>query len=147
MTIRNILQHIKSKMHEMYENVLESVILDKAEDDWSPQTTRHSSDIIKNNEILRHIDHSYFLICNSCLWCATYFGIDDIESLSGSQTHSLSCHICNSCNTKLMPISVDVSSRMEYSITSGMEMEFYRTNNVVDRQQSTNKLHEVPVYF
>ena len=66
MTIRNILQHIKTKMHEMYENVLESVRLDKAEDDWSPQTTRHSSDIIKNNEILRHIDHSYFLICNSC---------------------------------------------------------------------------------
>ena len=66
MTIRNILQHIKTKMHETYENVLESVRLDKAEDDWSPQTTRHSSDIIKNNEILRHIDHSYFLICNSC---------------------------------------------------------------------------------
>jgi hypothetical protein len=59
----------------MYENILESVRLDKAEDDWSPQTTKHSSDIIKNNEILRHIDHSYFLICNSCLWCATYFGI------------------------------------------------------------------------
>ena len=44
-----------------------------------------------------------------------------------------------------MAISADVSSRMEYSITSGMEMEFYRTNNVIDRQQSTNKLHEV--YF
>ena len=147
MTIRNILQHIKTKMHETYENVLESVRLDKAEDDWSPQTTRHSSDIIKNNEILRHIDHSYFLICNSCLWCATYFGINDLESLSGSPTHSLSCHICNSCNTKLMPISADVSSRMEYSITSGMEMGFYRTNNIIGRQQSTNELHQIPVYF
>jgi hypothetical protein len=131
----------------MYENILESVRLDKAEDDWSPQTTKHSSDIIKNNEILRHIDHSYFLICNSCLWCATYFGIGNLESLCASQTHALSCHICNSCNTELMPISVDVSSGMEYSVTSGMEMEFYRTNNVIDRRQSANELHQIPVYF
>ena len=79
----------------MFWNLSESVRLDKAEDDWSPQTTKHSSDIIKNNEILRHIDHSYFLICNSCLWCATYFGIDNLESLCASQIHTLSCHICN----------------------------------------------------
>ena len=46
-----------------------------------------------------------------------------------------------------MPISADVSSRMEYSITSGMEKEFYRNNNVVDRQQFVNELHEVPIYF
>ena len=105
----------------MYENVLESVRLDKAEDDWSPQTTKHSSDIIRNNEILRNVDHIYFLVCNSCLWCATYFGIDDLESLCDSETHALSCHICNSCNTKLIPISADVSSQNEeYSVTSGM---------------------------
>ena len=78
------------------------------------EATKHSSDIIKNNGILRHIDHSYFLICNSCLWCATYFGIGDLESLCASQTHALSCHICNSCNTELIPISADVSSEMEY---------------------------------
>ena len=127
----------------MYENVLESVRLDKAEDDWSPQTTKHYSD----NEILRHIDHNYFLICNSCLWCATYLDIDNLESLCASQTHALSCHICNSCNTKLIPISADVSSRMEYSITNGMEMEFYRTNNVIDRQQSANELHQALIYL
>ena len=130
----------------MYENVLESVRLDKAEDNWSQQTTKHSSNI-KNNESLRHIDHSYFLICNSCLWCATYLDIDNLESLCASQTHALSCHICNSCNTKLIPISADVSSEMEYDVTSGMEMEFYRTNNVIDRQQSTNELHQAPIYL
>ena len=131
----------------MYENVLESVRLDKAKDDWSPQTIKHSSDITKNNEILRHINGSYFLICNSCLWCATYFGIDNLESLCASQTHALSCHICNSCNTRLLPISADVSSGMEYDITSGMEMEFYRTNSVIDRWQSANELNQMPVYF
>ena len=130
----------------MYENTLESIRLDKAEDDWSPQTTKYSSDIIKNNGIIRPTDHIYFVICNSCFWCASYFGLGNLESLCASPTHALSCHICNSCNTELMPISADVSSGMEYDVTSGMEMEFYRTNNIIDRQQFADE-YEVPVYF
>jgi hypothetical protein len=131
----------------MYENILESVRLDTAEDDLLLETTKHSSEIIENKNILRRINHIYFLVCNSCLWCATYFGVNDLESLSASPTHALSCHICNSCNTELIPISADVSSRMEYEITSGMETEYYRTNDVVDRQQSTNEVHQVSVYL
>jgi hypothetical protein len=46
-----------------------------------------------------------------------------------------------------MPISADISSRMKYGLTSGMETEFYRTNDVVDRQQSTNEVHQVSVYL
>lgn len=131
----------------MYENILESVRLDTAEDDLLMETTKHSSEIVENKNILRRINHIYFLVCNSCLWCATYFGVNDLESLSSSPTHALSCHICNSCNTELIPISADVSSRMEYDITSGMETEYYRTNDVVDRQQSTNEVHQVSVYL
>jgi hypothetical protein len=131
----------------MYKNILESVRLDTAEDDLLLETTKHSSEIIENKNILRRINHIYFLVCNSCLWCATYFGINDLESLSASPTHALSCHLCNSCNTELMPISADVSSRMKYGITSGMEIEFNRTNDVVDRQQSTNEVHQVSVYL
>ena len=131
----------------MYKNILESVRLDTAEDDLLLETTKHSSEIIENKNILRRINHIYFLVCNSCLWCATYFGINDLESLSASPTHALSCHLCNSCNTELMPISADVSSRMKYGITSGMEIEFYRTNDVVDREQSTNEVHQVSVYL
>ena len=113
-------------------------------DDQSSQTTRHSSE---NKNILQHINHIYFLVCNSCLRCATYFGIDDLESLSASPTHALSCQLCNSCNTELLPISADVTSRINYDVTSGMETEFYRTNNVVDRQQSTKEVHHVSVFL
>jgi hypothetical protein len=63
-------------------------------------------------------DQIYFVICNSCYWCATYFGID--VSLS------LACHGCNSQNTELLPISTDESFRIEYSPTRGLEMVFYR---------------------
>ena len=94
---------------------------------------------IENNKILQPIDKIYFVICNSCYWCASYFGIDDLESLSGSSSHVLDCHICNSQNTELIPISTDESFRIEYSQTKGMEMEFYRGNNIVDRQQFANE--------
>jgi hypothetical protein len=91
---------------------------------------------LENNEIVQPIDKIYFVICNSCYWCASYFGIDDLESLSGSSSHVLDCHVCNSHNTELMPISNDESFRIEYSLTRGMELEFYKSNKVVSRQQS-----------
>ncbi len=95
---------------------------------------------IENNKILQSIDKIYFVICNSCYWCASYFGIDDLESLSGSSSHVLNCPICNSLNTELMPIATDESFRIEYSLTRGMELEFYKSNKVVSRQESVNAL-------
>jgi hypothetical protein len=94
------------------------------------QTTKLSSNTIENNKILQPIDKIYFVI-----WCASYFGVDDLESLSGSSSHVLDCHVCNSHNTELIPISTDESFRIEYSQTKGMEMEFYKSNNVGVRQQ------------
>jgi Zn finger protein HypA/HybF involved in hydrogenase expression len=97
---------------------------------------------IENNE-----NKIYFVICNSCYWCASYFGTDDLESLSGSSSHVLDCPTCNSHNTEVMPIATDESFRIEYSLTRGMEMEFYRSNKIVVRHQSTREfqMREVPV--
>jgi hypothetical protein len=95
---------------------------------------------IESNKILQPIDKIYFVICNSCYWCATYFGIDDLESLSGSSSRVLNCPICNSHNTELMPIATDESFRIEYCLTRGMEIEFYKSNKVVSRQESVNAL-------
>jgi hypothetical protein len=93
----------------------------------------------QNDKILQRISsHVYFVICNSCYWCASYFDIDHLESLSASSSRVLDCHVCNSRNTELIPISTDESFRMGYSLTRGMELEFYKSNNVVVRQQSAN---------
>src|ERR671919_822599 len=86
----------------------------------------------KSNIILRPTTHICFVICNSCYWCASYFSIDDLESSS----QELCCHLCNSHNTELIPISTNESFRIEYSVTRGMEMEFYRNNEIVDRSES-----------
>jgi hypothetical protein len=102
------------------------------------QSTELASNTIENNTILQPIDKVYFVICNSCYWCGSYFGIDDLESLSGSSSRVLNCPICNSHNTELMPISNDESFRIKYSLTRGMEMEFYKSNKVVSRQESVN---------
>ena len=80
---------------------------------------------IEHSEILQPIDKIYFVICNSCYWCASYFG---------SSSHVLDCPICNSHNTELMLIATEESFRIEYNLTRGMEIEFYKTNKVVLRQ-------------
>jgi hypothetical protein len=61
------------------------------------QKTKLSSNIKErenNNMIVQPTDHIYFVICNSCYWCASYFSIDDLESLA----QVLRCHLYNSHN-------------------------------------------------
>jgi hypothetical protein len=85
-----------------------------------------------NDGVLQPIDRIYFVICNSCYWCASYFSIDDLDSSS----QVLSCHLCDSHNTEVIPISSNEPFRIDYSVTRGMEIEFYRGNQIVDRQES-----------
>ena len=104
--------------------------------------TKLALNTIENNE-----NKIYFVICNSCYWCASYFDIDNLEHLSTSSSHLLDCHVCKSHNTELMPISTDESFRIRYNVTRGIEIEFYKSNNIIARQQSASELQlpEVPV--
>jgi hypothetical protein len=77
------------------------------------QTTKLSSNTVEitreNDEIQQRVSRVYFVICNSCYWCASYFGIND---LSTSSTRALDCHVCNT-HTELMPISSDDTFKTE----------------------------------
>lgn len=91
-----------------------------------------------NSEILKPINKIYFLICNSCYWSASYFGIDYLEEeiLSKSlSSYVLDCHICKSGNTDLIPILTDESFRIGYNQTRGMEIEFYKSHRLAPRKQ------------
>ena len=44
-------------------------------------------------------------------------------------------------------ISTNESFRIDYNVTRGMELEFYRNNSIVDRQESDTEQHQVPIYF
>jgi hypothetical protein len=114
------------------------------------QTTKNSSSTI-SFEMQQHTDsypiggivqrttQTYFVICNSCYWCASFFGIDNLKSLSASPSHSLCCFACNSRNTELIPISTDESFRINYNITRGLEIEFYKSSNIPIRHKSLNE--------
>ena len=94
-----------------------------------------------NNTIVQSTDHIYFVICNSCFWCASYFSIDNLDSSS----KVLRCHLCNSCNTELTPISSNESFTIDYNVTRGMEMEFDRGNEIVSRQESPEQQIVPPI--
>lgn len=93
------------------------------------QKAKLSSNTIEkeNSTIVQSVNHIYFVICNSGFWCASYFSIDNMESSS----QVLRCHLCDSYNTELIPISSNESHR-------GMQMEFYRSNDIVDKQKPQN---------
>ena len=108
------------------------------------QKTKLSASTIEreSNTIVQPINHIYFVICNSCYWCASYFSIDNLESSS----KVISCHVCNSHNTELTPISTNESFKIDYNITRSMKMEFYRSNDIVDKQYAA-KQQQVPMYI
>jgi hypothetical protein len=91
------------------------------------QKTKLSSNPINSKNQVNTINHIYFVICNSCYWCASYFSIGGLNSSS----QVIRCHLCNSHNTELTPISSNESFRINYNVTRGMELEFYRCNDIV----------------
>lgn len=59
----------------------------------------------------------YFLICNSCHWCASYFR-------NGNSL--LKCPQCEYDEIECMPIGDDENYSFNYSPTKGVELEFSR---------------------
>jgi hypothetical protein len=126
-------------------------IISNIEYDMLLQLTKPSSNNIKpefggeeprkNDIILGPTDHIYFVICNSCFWCASYFSIDNLNSSS----QVLRCHLCNSHNIELIPISSNESFRINYNLTRGMEIEFDRGNEIVGRQESPEQQIVPPI--
>jgi hypothetical protein len=109
------------------------------EDDFLLQTKLASNALDK--DVGRSVNHIHFVICNTCYWCASYFSIDNMETSS----QVLRCHLCNSYNTEVIPISSNESFRIDYNVTRGMQMEFYRSNEIVNRQESPEQQIVPPV--
>jgi hypothetical protein len=83
----------------------------------------------ETNFISKPTNQIYFVICNSCYWCASYLCIDDLDT----STQVIGCHLCNSHDTELIPISSNESFRIEYNVTRGMDIAFFRSNDIVNR--------------
>lgn len=57
----------------------------------------------------------YFLICESCLWCASYIK---------NQTTFTKCPLCHNGKIDWMPIGEDENCLFDYSHPKGVELKF-----------------------
>lgn len=82
-------------------------------------------DYIKHEEKLstvRSTTQRYFMICQTCFWCASYIGIMGMNELPFEN-----CLICNDNKVESLPILCDESYRYEYTSTGGVVLEFLRS--------------------
>ncbi len=74
---------------------------------------------VENNP--RFPGDKYFLICNSCFWCASYFK---------NQNSFPKCALCEYGEIECMPIGHDENYSFHYSPTKGVELEFFHKGEV-----------------
>jgi len=64
----------------------------------------------------------YFLICESCFWCASYFK---------SQFTFHKCPLCHEGKIECMPIGEDENYGFDYSPTKGVELKFSKNKVLI----------------
>jgi hypothetical protein len=69
----------------------------------------------QTSHIIREYHHAKFLICNSCLWCASW--LDGVNSI-------LICPSCTSEKLELMPLTGTEAYRLDINC-NGISMEFW----------------------
>jgi hypothetical protein len=83
-------------------------------------------DYTKHKEKLstvRQTTQRYFMICQTCFWCASYIGTMDIMNELPFER----CPTCSDNKVESLPILYDESYRYEYTPTRGVVLEFLRS--------------------
>ncbi len=92
----------------------------RQEDHLVNATDRKHQSAIRTKRDDESISGKYFMICQTCFWCASYIDIiDNIDAL-----HYKVCPICNHTTIELLPISNGEHYRFENSTTRGIILEF-----------------------
>jgi hypothetical protein len=66
----------------------------------------------------REFSGIHFLLCQGCLWCASFIGIHERMITQ--------CPSCNSVRLESMPISEKEAYRFDYHPTTGITLEFLK---------------------
>lgn len=72
---------------------------------------------------IRKYNDAKCIICNSCLWCASY--------LSGNDNNNGKCPTCRSDKIELIPISEMEAYRIDVH-RSGIAMEFWNVQEITN---------------
>jgi hypothetical protein len=76
---------------------------------------------ININDCARVIKGKYLLICNSCLWCASYFD---------SELTYAKCPGCNKGKVECMSISVEQRNSYSFNHSDNRGVELIYSNNI-----------------
>jgi hypothetical protein len=98
----------------------------KAEEEVSSRCIVDSNldTISSRNRKTRISDEIYFLLCQSCFWCASYTS----PFLNKRMTKEIitKCPSCNEENIESLPIADNEKYRFDYDTKRGVTMEFFR---------------------
>jgi hypothetical protein len=87
------------------------------EGDDDPIVNKYKKEEIFDDDKKRIFEHRYFLLCESCFWCASYLNM-------GGLTPVDKCPLCHDNRIEWMTISHDEIYQLGYNSTSGVTLEF-----------------------
>jgi hypothetical protein len=90
------------------------------EDDVVNATDQKLQSAIQTNTENEPTSRKYFMICQTCFWCASY--IDIIENIDALPYNA--CPTCNHTAIELLSLSNGEHYRFEYTATRGVILEF-----------------------
>jgi hypothetical protein len=93
----------------------------KAEEEVSSRCIVESN---LNNISGRISDEIYFLLCQSCFWCASYTSPFLYKRMTKETITK--CPSCNEENLESLPIAENEKYRFDYDTKRGVTMEFFR---------------------
>lgn len=113
-----IKNHITSSDSQFLAQIQSEVgVSDKVIQRTSPLVEKNPQLDINNYAKLTKV--RYFMICESCLWCASYIK---------NQTTFTKCPLCHNGIIDCMPIGEDENYLFDYSYSKGVELKF--ANNI-----------------
>jgi hypothetical protein len=78
-----------------------------------------------NDVMMRTGGQVLFLICQSCLWCASTFN-DRFMSRHDDNVNNNKCPLCKIGNLESLPIADNESYKFDYDSKSGVILEFLK---------------------
>ena len=78
----------------------------------------------RNSRSISH-DNAFFLICQSCLWCASSLNNRSMTINDDNNSDNNKCPLCENGNLESLPIASSEGYKFDYVAKSGVILEFF----------------------
>ena len=119
---QQLVHHHVSLLQNNY--ILNVTLKIKAEEELSSRCIVDSNQDNISGRKTRISDEIYFLLCQSCFWCASYTSPFLYKRMTKETITK--CPPCNEENIESLPIAENEKYRFDYDRKCGVTMEFFR---------------------